>query len=699
MKCNTCAYEPLPFSRAAPDGPTSHQSEPEGSASVSAATPATINGSARSDHSSPAVAKLLETEIDTQCQQAAGPGCGRPVAVARKKTGGPQIPYPVRAMQHKTRLFGPSHWMNICGMVSISSLGMRHTYYTALTRVQFPMLRGLMDKTETDKDSELNQAMGSYKTLARAIKFQRNSMYVFPQIGQHLPQRQIADGLVDCYLRTFETVYRVVHVPTFRTEYERYWESPSTAKTAFVALLQLCMAIGACFIDDTYSLRSSAAKWVYEAQAWLMSPPEKTKMTSTGLQVMCLLQFAKQVAGLGADLTWISAGNLLRTAIYMGLHRDPKHLSILTRTLYSCELRRRLWATILEIVLQSSIDAGGPPLISMCDFDTDPPGNFDDADLVDGEACAAKNKSPAEFSQTSVQIAVLRSFRTRLAVAKHLNDLQSNVGYDAILRLNEELTASCRDLAKQMAVWPRGDVGVPGVSDYQRRFTEWVVNRSFLASHLPRLGQSFTDPTYYFSRKLCLDTALKLSHIANLLPTQPYSKLPGDFDSLIRSGSGPYRQIVFQGVAVIGLEMIKSKEEELAGCGPAVTLGGYGIMLEAAGMSPDDTRSRPLGLDAGFGPFDDDPMDFLTGWEQVVSFDRGVLLKGQAPRLTNPYRTGSARPQQACTKMMPAIQIPSPDPSAVGRLMGELEVRPALPVELSDAGRLNWRWTLHRVES
>lgn len=541
-------------------------------------------------------------------------------------------------------------------------------YTMRLTRIQFPVLVCLMEKRETDKDSEFIRAMDSYKTLARIIKAQRIPLFVFPQIGQHLPQRQIADGLVDCYLRTFETVHRVVHIPTFRTEYERYWENPSAGKQAFIALLQLCMAIGACFIDGTYSLRSSATQWIYEAQAWLMSPPEKTKMTSMGLQVMCLLRFARQVAGLGADFTWISAGNLIRTAMYMGLHRDPKHLTIPNRRLYNCELRRRLWATILEIALQSSVDAGGPPLLTMSDFDTEPPGNFDDADLVDGEVRPARNKSLIEFSQTSVQIAMLRSFPTRLAIAKHVNDLQSNAGYDATLRLNEELTASCRDITKQMAVWPSDDLGVSGVSNYQRRLTEWALNRFFFALHVPRLRQSFTDPTYYFSRKMCVDTALKLCDIANLLPTQPYSKA-SDFDSLLGSGSGPYRQVVFQGVTTVGLELLKRKEEERAGGGLAATLGGsemrsiletaldwtlrqirsgetnckghaavqillaqsieaqataalqrcYAIMLEAAGISLDDAESQPLDLDAGFESFDDDPMDFLTGWEEVLS--------------------------------------------------------------------------------
>ena len=552
-------------------------------------------------------------------------------------------------------------------------------YHVADDPVKFPLLCCLFERAESDPNSELDRAVDRCKSLARIIKAQRTPPFVFPQIGQHLPQRRIADALIDGYLRTFETVYRVVHIPSFRAEYERYWENKSAAKPAFVALSQLCMAIGACFLDDTYTLRSSATQWIYEAEAWLISPPEKTKMTSTGLQVMCLLRFARQVAGLGADLTWISAGSLIRTAMYMGLHRDPQNLTAPKRTLYSSELRRRLWATVMEIALQSSIDAGGPPLFSMSDFDTEPPGNFDDAALVDlGDADLAAPMPPNQFTQTSVQITMLRSLHTRLAIAKSVNDLQSATAYEETLRLSAELATSCRNLAKQIAAWPRDELGVCGISDFQRRITEWALYRLFFALHVPRLGQSLTDPVYYFSRKMCVDTALKLCQIANLLPSQPYATA-GDFDALLRSGSGPYRAIVFQGMSLIGLELLTSKEEQHKGHGPSIMLGGsemrsvleaaadwtlrqirsgetnckghavthtllahidglesglegkqledsiearaigalqrcYNSMVEAAGLPLSDTESQALDTSSGLKTFDDDPMDFLTGW-------------------------------------------------------------------------------------
>jgi hypothetical protein len=553
--------------------------------------------------------------------------------------------------------------------------------------LQFPALLDLCRRAENDKDSELYRAVDGCKALGRAIKAHRVPAFVFPQVGQHLPLRQIADGLINYYMRTFETVYRVVHVPTFQAEYERYWEAPSRASPVFVILAQLCMAIGACFFDETYTLRSSAMQWIYEAQIWLISPPEKTKITRMGLQVMCLLRFARQTAGVGADLTWISAGSLIRTAMHMGLHRDPQHINIPNRTLYNTEMRRRLWATVLEIVLQSSIDAGGPPLLSMTDFDTEPPGNFDDSQLVEGGGLGFGGAKESQvFSQTSVQIAMLRSFHTRLAIAKFVNDFQSSTRYEMALQLSTELAASCQQLRKQLTALPKDELGISGVSGFQLRTAELATHRFFLALHGPMLGSSFTNPAYYFSRKMCMDTSLKLCQLADLLHSRSGST-NSDFDRLVTSAAGPYRTVVFQSVIIIGLELLARKEEERKSHGLSVTLGGaelrsvleaalgwtarsirsgetnckghaffqsilahidglelglegkeledsiemqamasfrqcQNIMEMAAGLSLGDAADRLPEEDPGFASFDDDLMDFLQDWEELVSYLR-----------------------------------------------------------------------------
>lgn len=431
----------------------------------------------------------------------------------------------------------------------------------------------------TDPSSDLFRADAKVKKLGRAIKAQRIPTLAFPltQVGQEIGQKDLADSLVACYLRTSEATHRVLHVPSFRVEYEAFWSDPASAKPSFIVLLQLCMAIGACFHDEEFSLRTKAVRWVYEAELWLVSPSDKKKMGLEDLQIRCLLMIAKQYVGLGADLTWITAGSLLRTGMYVGLHRDPRQSGAPRRTLRTAEIRRRLWATILELSIQASLDSGGPPLISANDFDTEAPGNFEDAQLVDNVDDGAI--APSElgtYTGTSVQIALLASLPPRLAIATTLNQFRSGLPYEEVLRLSSRLLDACQEMRRQLHAFPRASSERTGITEYQLRVVELLTRRFLIALHVPILGRGLgdRDPAYSFSRKTCLDTSLHICQLSGLLPSTRSSTpdVPAEFDCLVTSASGLRRTAVFQSIVLVAIELI-TRTEERRTSGLSVALG------------------------------------------------------------------------------------------------------------------------------
>jgi hypothetical protein len=76
----------------------------------------------------------------------------------------------------------------------------------------------------------------------------------------------------------------------------------------------------------------------------------KDRLNITCIQIYCLTILAREVFAIGGDLVWISMGSLVNRAMQMGLHRDPKHLPPMP--VLQVELRRRLWVTILEMLVQ-----------------------------------------------------------------------------------------------------------------------------------------------------------------------------------------------------------------------------------------------------------------------------------------------------------------------------------------------------------
>lgn len=409
-------------------------------------------------------------------------------------------------------------------------------------------------------------------------------------------------------MRTFETVYRILHIPTFYLDYYKYWEDPAGCSDAFVNQLKLVLAIGACFHDDTFEMRNLSARWIQEAHSWLLSPLAslKSRLVFSTLQTMCLLHLARQTTGPGADLVWISAGEVVRMAIYMGLHRDPDHLSKMPRL--RAELRRRLWATIMEIALQASVDVGGPAAISLSDFDTRPPSNLEDADLEEhggAEPCVESLPSPRPvecFTQTSVQIALYRSFPTRLAIAQYLNDFRRKSCYNTTLRLNADLTTAIRGLSRVLSSFRDRGLGRP--SEFQMLLVEHVMHSFSLALHLPWTAASQRDPRYYFSRKVSVETALKLPRALasdDHKEARPEYGGCADFRRLSTCGSGTYRMIPWQCSMTLGLELLWQAEDSRVVRAGARQNGNSEVSLPEAAHQIGHAKSPPQPLTTGLG--------------------------------------------------------------------------------------------------
>ncbi|KAI1173239.1 hypothetical protein F4777DRAFT_558533 [Nemania sp. FL0916] len=454
-----------------------------------------------------------------------------------------------RGVFSKTRYFGQSHWMN----------GIIH----------FKSILELFEHQSKDARSEAMAVLNRCKALARTIKAQR-SPSIINKFGTNIPPRHVVDKLVDAYLRTLETVFRVLHVPSFRRDYERYWAAPDTVGMPFVIQLQLVMAIGCTIYDNEFSMRKSAVQWVTEAQYWLLGPPLKGKLTSAGLQNMVLLTLARETASVGGDLVWIHVGSLLRSAFYMGLHRDPSRLPKMSRL--DAEIRRRLWNTILELELKTSIDSGGFPAISPDIADTRLPADLDDTDLTEVEESTSAETS-GKFTDMSIALALRDSFRERLAIYRMLNATPFQGSYDETIRLHHRLITVFKALINKLKTYASAE---RQPTSFQRRFVEIMIRRCLMSLHLPYLGPALKDPAFSFSRKQVTESAVKMYHL--LFPSVSHGVerplIPGgdgleilstEGDDLSRfavCASGFWRLLASQPSMVIILELQTTMQEE-----------------------------------------------------------------------------------------------------------------------------------------
>lgn len=190
------------------------------------------------------------------------------------------------------------------------------------------------EEVTRDQKAKLERLFYQCKHLAQKLK-QNDPGRSITQSGSSLflSSKSWADQMAQLYVTRFESAFRILHIPSFWVEYDEFWKSPEGASMALQCKVKLVIAIGSSLYRDAAdadNIRWSSSWWVHEAQSWVSAPLKKDRISLSGLQVQCLLILARQVLSIGTDLVWIAVGTLVRTAMHMGLHRDPSHFKTMT---------------------------------------------------------------------------------------------------------------------------------------------------------------------------------------------------------------------------------------------------------------------------------------------------------------------------------------------------------------------------------
>ncbi|KAH6698135.1 hypothetical protein BKA61DRAFT_246673 [Leptodontidium sp. MPI-SDFR-AT-0119] len=459
----------------------------------------------------------------------------------------------VRGTVSKTRFFGQSHWMYSFGAFDqISCVSINPTNNTP-------------DLKEDLRESDVFRLLEECKAISRAAKATPHNLYLLnPRFRESVPSRDICDKLVVCYLRTSESIYRILHIPSFHREYNQYWLNPAGTGSPFIIKLLLVLSIGAIFYQepDSAHWRGQALQWLFAAQSWMSTPFEKKRLHISGLQIHCLILIARIDNGIAGDLVWSSAGALVRTAFQMGYHRDPKFLPHMSPL--HAELRRRLWATVMEINIQSALDSGMPALISESDYDTEPPANLDDDDIDESVTITPSPKPSHVFTQTSLQIRLLSSFKLRLLIVSHSNNIRMEPSYEEVLRISSELSKSLKENNAFITKILQSPAQPPKISQMERNNFDLATRRYLLTLHRPFSSRATRDPRYYFSRKMCLDLATTFLTYPSTNPSEP--PLPeghhDDYTRMTIMRGGFCKGLLVHACIVIFAEILAQLDEE-----------------------------------------------------------------------------------------------------------------------------------------
>lgn len=326
----------------------------------------------------------------------------------------------------------------------------------------------------------------------------------------------MADELVGLYLTYVESTHRILHIPSFLRAVDEFWatlDSPDVS-ASFVVQLLLVLAI-AWNLADVGSLQGkspvplkcyAAVEWVLHAEKWLNNTHVK-RPEITSLRLRILLITAQNRCGMNRSQAWLATGQLVKSAMMAGYHRDPSKYSQISA--FSKEMRRRVWMTIVELDLQVAIDRGMPPSVQSLDFDSLPALNINDDEIHESTQDVPGNRSTSDITDCSFATGLARSLPARLKACHLMHSPRISCRYEEIQRLDCELS---RELSR-IPAWVISDVTDPII---QQKITLWKamietkLAQSLLSIHTPFAIEARREPLFAPSARSRMDAAVMI---------------------------------------------------------------------------------------------------------------------------------------------------------------------------------------------
>lgn len=396
----------------------------------------------------------------------------------------------------------------------------RRSFGQTLRWRQFPKLKLLIDELKSS-DTAVHHIRRNVEIAKRGShKMKMKEPIPAPDTAtllSLLPSKALVEELVDIYITYIESTLRVIHIPSFKRQLSEMWahfDTPDMISAAFVAQLLLILAASVGFMEaerlsqmsqSTVVPHSRVIDWIRYPDKWLENAKIK-RPDLTVLQLHCLLVIAKNNQGLNRSRAWLATGTIVKLAMLAGYHRDPDRMTKISP--FNKEMRRRIWATIVELDVQVALDRGMPPTLRPSDFDTLPPLNINDDTISEGIVELPRSQPLHELTDTTYQYVLAQSLPLRLKICALMNSPIISCSYVDIQRLDWEL----RRFQSSLPSWPTppDNTAANAKSLFCRAVLETKLDQALLALHTPFAVEANDDPLFEPSSRARLDVAILL---------------------------------------------------------------------------------------------------------------------------------------------------------------------------------------------
>lgn len=220
--------------------------------------------------------------------------------------------------------------------------------------------------------------------------------------------------------------------------------------------------------------------------------------------------------------TWVLMGVLVRLAMKMGVHRDPRHYPNISP--FDGEMRRRLWQTLFQLDVLVSFQMGLPSMIQASDCDTEPPRNLHYSDFSE----ETTELPPARPLTDSTPVTYIIFKCACMAVFKKIAAQTSSLRpapYQDVLDLDKEMRDRYDEVSTDLKMKAMAHSFTDAPSTIMNRLNiKLLCLKGICVLHRKYLNQDRLNPRYAYSRRVCVEAAME---ILELQADVHNSSLPG----------------------------------------------------------------------------------------------------------------------------------------------------------------------------
>ncbi|KAI3319167.1 hypothetical protein HD806DRAFT_510191 [Xylariaceae sp. AK1471] len=353
------------------------------------------------------------------------------------------------------------------------------------------------------------------------------------EILASLPARPVVEQLVSHYFDSFEMSPAVLHSNEFLKEFERFWENPSETPIIWIGLLFTILCLATQFQKCKSTPQTTQGQASKSSELDLDTTVEAFRqkivqclvlgnyakggayVLETLMLYIAVELFARKDAEVGV---WILLGTVVQLAMHMGYHRDPKHFKEVTP--FEGEMRKRVWATAVELDLALSTQMGLPRLIKQWQADTPEPLNLQDSDFDKSTREMPPSRPESGLTPILYRLVKARMMTTIGLIWDFAADVRPST-YAELMKMDKALQNSYLSIPECLR-WRSISQCIIDSSQVimQKASLDIMFHKARIVLHRRYLHYSPSDSQYSHSRRAGLDAALKLLGFQHMLYTQ-----------------------------------------------------------------------------------------------------------------------------------------------------------------------------------